>query len=56
MTSAVVVGGRSTTEELKRSCQRGFVIPFVGAGMSKSAGLPEWKEYLLRLCEDAEFG
>ena len=25
-------------EELKRSCQRGFVIPFVGAGMSKSAG------------------
>lgn len=40
-------------EELKKSCQRGFVIPFVGAGMSKSAGLPEWKEYLLRLCEDA---
>lgn len=25
-------------EELKRSCHRGFVIPFVGAGMSKSAG------------------
>jgi len=40
-------------EELKRSCQRGFVIPFVGAGMSKSAGLPEWKEYLLGLCDDA---
>jgi hypothetical protein len=40
-------------EELNRSCQRGFVIPFVGAGMSKSAGLPEWKEYLLRLCEGA---
>lgn len=40
-------------EELKRSCQRGFVIPFVGAGMSKSAGLPDWKEYLLRLCDDA---
>src|SRR5262245_61780304 len=33
-------------EELKRACQRGFVIPFVGAGMSKGAGLPEWKEYL----------
>jgi hypothetical protein len=40
-------------EELKRSCQRGFVIPFVGAGMSKSAGLPDWKEYLLGLCVDA---
>lgn len=37
-------------EELKRSCRRGFVIPFVGAGMSKSAGCPEWKEYLLNLC------
>ena len=41
-------------EELKRSCQRGFVMPFVGAGMSKSAGLPEWKEYLVSLCDDAE--
>ncbi|MEA2561605.1 MAG: hypothetical protein QOH06_3109 [Acidobacteriota bacterium] len=40
-------------EELKRSCQRGFVIPFVGAGMSKSAGCPEWREYLLNLCVDA---
>jgi len=38
-------------EELKRSCQRGFVIPFVGAGMSKSVGCPEWKGYLLGLCE-----
>jgi hypothetical protein len=42
-------------EELKRACQRGFVIPFVGAGMSKSVGCPEWKEYLLNLCPDAEF-
>ena len=41
-------------DELKRSCQRGFVIPFVGAGMSKSAGCPEWKEYLLNLCIDAD--
>jgi len=40
-------------EELKRSCQRGFVMPFVGAGMSKSTGLPEWKEYLVSLCDDA---
>ncbi len=29
------------------------MIPFVGAGMSKSAGLPGWKEYLLSLCDDA---
>ena len=41
-------------DELKRSCWRGFVIPFVGAGMSKSAGYPEWKEYLLNLCDDAQ--
>ncbi|WP_305805186.1 SIR2 family protein [Stenotrophomonas sp. YIM B06876] len=40
-------------DELKRACQRGFVIPFVGAGMSKSAGCPEWKEYLLNLCPEA---
>jgi hypothetical protein len=40
-------------DELKRSCQRGFVMPFVGAGMSKSAGCPEWREYLLKLCVDA---
>lgn len=43
-----------TFEELKKACQRGFVIPFVGAGMSKSLGLPEWGEYLLRFAEDAE--
>jgi hypothetical protein len=42
-------------DELKRACQRGFVIPFIGAGMSKSAGCPEWKEYLLTLCVDAGF-
>ncbi len=42
-------------DELKRACQRGFVIPFVGAGMSKSAGCPAWKEYLLNLCPDAGF-
>jgi len=34
-------------EELKRARTRGFVMPFVGAGMSKSAGLADWKEYLL---------
>lgn len=46
-------GNLRVFEELKRACQRGFVIPFVGAGMSKSAGCPEWKEYLLSLCRDA---
>lgn len=40
-------------DELKRACLRGFVIPFVGAGMSKSAGLPDWKEYLLGRCDEA---
>ena len=40
-------------DELKRACLRGFVLPFVGAGMSKSAGLPDWKEYLLGLCDEA---
>jgi hypothetical protein len=39
-------------EELKHSCKKGFVIPFVGAGMSKSAGCPDWKSYLLGLCRD----
>ncbi len=42
-----------TFEELKKACQRGFVIPFVGAGISKSVGLPEWGEYLLRFADDA---
>ncbi len=40
-------------EDIQVICKRGFVIPFVGAGMSKSAGCPEWKEYLLGLCVDA---
>ena len=39
--------------DLKLSCQRGFVIPFVGAGMSKTAGCPTWAEYLLDLCVEA---
>lgn len=42
-------------DELRRACQRGFVIPFIGAGMSKSAGCPEWKEYLLNLCPEAGY-
>lgn len=40
-------------DELKRACDRGFVIPFVGAGMSRSAGLPDWRGYLLGKCAAA---
>ena len=39
--------------ELKKAVTSGFVIPFVGAGMSVSANLPSWTEYILRLCRDA---
>jgi hypothetical protein len=39
--------------DLKRSCSRGFVIPFVGAGMSRSAGCPDWTGYLLGMCAEA---
>ncbi len=42
-----------TFAELKKAVTTGIVIPFVGAGMSVSAGLPSWTEYLLRLCQDA---
>ena len=38
---------------LKKAATTGFVIPFVGAGMSVSAGLPSWTNYLLQLCGDA---
>lgn len=38
---------------LKKAVTTGFVIPFVGAGMSVSAGLPSWTSYLLQLCRDA---
>jgi hypothetical protein len=46
-------GNLKVFEELKRSVQRGFVIPFVGAGVSASAGLPVWRQYLLSKCDDA---
>jgi hypothetical protein len=39
--------------ELKKAVTTGFVVPFVGAGMSVSAGLPTWTNYLLQLCGDA---
>lgn len=39
---------------LKKAVTTGFVIPFVGAGMSVSAGLPSWTNYLLQLCGDAD--
>lgn len=40
-------------DELKRACDRGFVIPFIGAGMSRSAGLPDWRGYILSKCAAA---
>ncbi|PWT83145.1 MAG: hypothetical protein C5B58_07000 [Acidobacteria bacterium] len=46
-------GNLAVFEELKRSCNRGFVIPFVGAGMSRSVGLPDWTAYLLDIGEEA---
>lgn len=49
-------GNAKVFAELKQACQRGYVVPFIGAGMSKSAGCPEWKEYLLRLCREARLG
>jgi hypothetical protein len=42
-----------TFAALKKAVTTGFVIPFVGAGMSVSAGLPSWTNYLLQLCGDA---
>lgn len=43
----------SVFRDLKRACGRGFVLPFVGAGMSASVGLPDWQTYLLSKCEAA---
>ncbi len=54
LNTAVFPRNERRFDELKRACQRGFVIPFVGAGMSKGAGCPEWKEYLLNLCPEAQ--
>ena len=39
--------------ELKRSCRNGIVIPFIGAGMSVSAGCKSWRDYLLGLVGEA---
>ena len=39
--------------ELKRSCRNGIVIPFIGAGMSVSAGCKSWRDYLLGLAGEA---
>jgi len=42
-----------TFAALKKAVTTGFVMPFVGAGMTVSAGLPSWTNYLLQLCGDA---
>lgn len=39
--------------ELQRGCRHGIVIPFIGAGMSVSAGCPGWRQYLINLCREA---
>jgi hypothetical protein len=39
--------------DLRRSCRNGVVIPFIGAGMSVSAGCPGWRQYLINLCREA---
>ncbi|HEV8646053.1 MAG TPA: SIR2 family protein [Burkholderiales bacterium] len=39
--------------DLQRGCRHGIVIPFVGAGMSVSAGCPSWRQYLINLCREA---
>jgi hypothetical protein len=39
--------------ELRRSCRNGIVIPFLGAGMSVSAGCKSWRDYLLGLAAEA---
>lgn len=38
---------------LKRTCNQGLAIPFIGAGMSVSAGCPGWRSYLLKLAAEA---
>lgn len=40
---------RSVYEELKNACQRGCVIPFVGAGLSVFCGYQGWPDVLKRL-------
>lgn len=39
--------------DLQRSCRNGLVIPFIGAGMSVSAGCPSWRQYLINLAHEA---
>ena len=38
--------------DLQRSFRHGIVIPFIGAGMSVSAGCPSWRQYLINLCRE----
>ena len=39
--------------DLQRGYRNGVVIPFIGAGMSVSAGCPSWRQYLINLCREA---
>lgn len=39
--------------DLKRALRTGFVIPFIGAGLSVDAGCPSWRGYLLDRAAEA---
>jgi hypothetical protein len=46
--------GRSDLEvpELERALIQGHCVPFVGAGLSRGAGLPDWSELVARLAHE----
>ena len=45
---------RGNFEELKETIQGGIVIPFIGAGLSISAGCPTWGKFLADLMQEHE--
>ena len=42
-------------EKLKKSIECGEVILFVGAGVSKTLGLPTWNELIDYIAEDLDY-
>jgi SIR2-like domain len=43
-------------DDLRESRIRGSLVPFIGAGMSLGAGLPDWHELTSRLCARINLG